>query len=201
MRGNLASELSNHGVTALTKHNIVSLLPLWLLLFLLLLPLYFVPWNSLWNAFFHPSAWVTVPFQAGVKGAVAEVKFNASLAKNYVFYLDLHWQSGNQSDHERVSLQVDSPSRYANGQPARRAPPLPVRLTVTRLSTDASIVLDQTFTQHQLDGWTEDYYMEVITIAHLEPGHYQARIEALDDMTALQDIPVYFDVHASGHPK
>lgn len=142
-----------------------------------------------------------VPFQAGVKGAVAEVEFNASLAKDYTFYLDLHWQLENQPDHERVGLQVDSPSHYANGQPTRRAPPLPVHLSVTRLSTDASIVLDDTFTQHRLDGWTGDYYMEVITTAHLEPGHYQARIEALDDMTALQDIPVYFDVHVSGHPK
>jgi len=186
----------------LIKHSMIGLLPIWLLLFFLLLPIYFVvPWKSLWGSFFYPSAWVNVPFQAGVKGAVAEVAFDAPLAKIYVFYLDLYYRSGDRQDQERVSQQVDSWGNYSDGQPARYAPPLPVHLTVFCLDTGASIVFDRTFTQHRLEGHGVDYYSEVITSAHLEPGHYQARIEALEDVAALKDIPVHFDVHVPGHPK
>jgi hypothetical protein len=183
---------------ALIERLTLGLWPVWLLLFfLVLLPFYFIfPWAS----FFYPPAWVNVPFQAGAKGATAEVEFDATLAKTYVFYLNLHYKRGDGQDQERVSQQVDSWSASLNGKSARRAPPLPVHLTLSRLTTGASTVLDRTFVQHRLDGHGVDYFAEVITSVHLEPSHYRARIEALEDVPALQTIPVHFDVHVPGHP-
>ncbi len=149
----------------------------------------------------YPSAQVNVPFQVGVKGAVVTVEFDASLPKGYVFYLELHHRPGDNTDRKRVALLVNSPATWPDGTPARRAPPVPVRLIVTRLNTgNSDIVLDETFTHHRLSGLGNDYFSETITSAHLDPGHYQARIEALADIPALQDVAVRFDLHVPGHP-
>jgi hypothetical protein len=77
-----------------------------------------------------------------------------------------------------------------------------LHLTVSRIEADASaIVLDGTYSQHKLEGHGEDYYSEIITFRRLQPGHYRARIVEMEDVPALQDVSVLFDVHVPGHPK
>jgi hypothetical protein len=154
---------------------------------------------------------VSVPFQAGVKGAATEVEFQTPLAKYYVFYLDLYHDPDNGDprspqrlrDRERVEKLAGS-SGY-NPRTMQRVDnglPIPVRLTVTLLGAGTSrTVLDGVYSSHEMEGYGSAYFSKIVARARLEPGRYHARIEALENLPALSDVPIRFDVHVPGNAK
>jgi len=156
-----------------------------------------------------PSAYVQVPFQAGLKGANANIEFHAPLSKYYVFYLDLRFKEGDEVDRQRVrklagsganTVTIDPVSNIRTFHPVDTGLPIPVHLVISRLAGNrAIVVLDLTSADHTLEGWGSSEYSKIIAGITLEPGRYRAHIEALDNVPALQDVPVAFDVHVPGN--
>jgi hypothetical protein len=156
-----------------------------------------------------PSAYVHVPFQAGLKGANANIEFYAPLSKYYQFYLDLRFRERDEVDRQRVrklaggganTVTIDPVSKIRTFHPVDTGLPIPVHLVISRLDGDrVSVVLDLTSADHRLEGWGGSEYSKIIAGTTLEPGRYRAHIEALDNVPALQDVPVDFDVHVPGN--
>jgi hypothetical protein len=144
----------------------------------------------------YPAAQVNLPFQAGVKDSVVETQFRALTTKSYTFYLDLHFREGDGQDRNRVSTIAGTGQRDRTGQDVNRGLPIPVRLSVGRVGAEAEwSVLDNVFVNHRLEGYSADNYSKIIAGALLEPGTYRVRVEALQDIPELDDVPVSFDVH------
>ena len=150
--------------------------------------------NTIW-----PAAQVDLPFHAGVKGSVVETQLHASTTKNYTFYLDLHFREGDQQDRERVRKLAGTGAYDRSGPGARQIDTglrIPVHLSVGRVGAVTQwSILDADFASHDLEGFTAGYYSKIIAGARLEPGDYRVRLEALQNIPELSDIPVSFNIH------
>ncbi|WP_157091555.1 DUF5625 family protein [Methylobacterium nodulans] len=146
-----------------------------------------------------------VPFQAGVKGAKAEVYFSVLRTARHSFYLNPYFKSGDPQDpertkdRERVSKLAGSGAHDSKTKrPINDGLPIPVRLTIIRLSHDLpETIHDKVYIEHELEGWALNHYLKLIVHYKLDAGQYQARIEALDDIPLLQTVPIRFDVHVA----
>ncbi|WP_342151357.1 DUF5625 family protein [Methylorubrum sp. SB2] len=151
----------------------------------------------------HASA--QAPFDAGVRGATAEVSFTVPSKARYSFYLDLYFQDGDardpdrREDRARVGALAGSGAYDSNTMRRRdNGVPIPVRLTVTRIGgADRDIVFSEVFREHVREGFTANYFSKLIVRRELTEGRYRAKIEALEDVPSLRTTPIRFDVHVA----
>ena len=148
-------------------------------------------------------AHVDVPFEAGNKGSVVEAEFSVATAKTYTFYLNLYFREGDRQNKERVR-KLAGTGAYRDGRQIDTGLAIPVGLRVERISNNgASSILDRMFTEQDLEGMAADHFSKLITRIRLEPGRYRARVEALENISELEEISVHFSLlvaHDRGGP-
>jgi hypothetical protein len=142
-------------------------------------------------------AHVDLPFEAGKKGSVAEAEFSIATSKTYSFYLNLHFTKGDRQSTERVR-RLAGTGGYRDGRQVETGHAIPVRLRAERIGNNgASSILDRVFTDHDLEAMAADHFSKIVTRIRLEPGRYRARVEALENIPELEDIPVHFNLHVA----
>src|SRR5262245_16998844 len=160
--------------------------------------LYLVTMNAL-----SLPAQVDVPFKAGNKGSVIEAEFSVAMRKTYTFYLNLYFRKGDGQNRERVR-KLAGTGAYRDGRQIDTGLAIPVRLRVERIGNNrVSSILDRMFTDHDREGMAADHFSKLITRIRLEPGRYRARVEALENISELEDISVHFSLlvaHDRGGP-
>jgi hypothetical protein len=52
--------------------------------------------------------------------------------------------------------------------------------------------IDRVFTNHDLEGFTASFYEKIIVRAGLDPSTYRIRLEALQNLAELNDVPGAF---------
>jgi len=148
-------------------------------------------------------AHVDVPFKVGSKGSVVEAEFSVAMRKTYTFYLNLYFRKGDGQNRERVR-KLAGTGAYRDGRQIDTGLAIPVRLRVERIGNNrVSSILDRMFTDHDREGMAADHFSKLITRIRLEPGRYRARVEALENISELEDISVHFSLlvaHDRGGP-
>ena len=151
----------------------------------------------------YPQAYLKVPIQAGVKGTVLETQFRALTTKHYTFYLDLHFPEGDRQARERVRKLSGTGQYNKSGPGARQIDtglPIPIRLSVGRADDPDSewSIINDVFIHHDLESYSANSYRKIIAGALFARGTYRVRVEALQDIPELSDIPVTFVMHGPG---
>jgi len=142
---------------------------------------------------------VDVPFAAATKGSAVEAEFKVATTMTYNFELNLYARKGDREDSDRVSKLVGT-GAHRDGRQVDTGLAIPVRLRVERRDeSGVSSILDNVFTDHDLQGHAADHFSKRITRIRLKPGRYRARIEAVDNVPQLEGIHVLFGIRVPGH--
>jgi len=143
-----------------------------------------------------PSPHISVPFAAGKKGAIVTTNLHVNFAAYYTVYLNLYFDKGNPEDRSHVAALAGSGATSKSGQRLDNGLEIPVELTIVRKKDNqTNLILDDHFKTDELGGFTADHFAKVITGIRLDPGRYEIKIAALQDVPELRDVPVRFDVH------
>jgi hypothetical protein len=147
------------------------------------------------------NGFVDLPFPAGVKGSILDMQIRVVRTESYTFALELYFREKDAEDRDRVK-KLAGTGQYDTSRPDPRqintGLPIPVRLSVTPVDAEARWSgLDRVFVNHDLEGFTASFYEKIIVRAGLDPGTYRIRIEALQNLAELNDVPVHFEIHVS----
>jgi hypothetical protein len=131
------------------------------------------------------NAYVNVPFSAGLKGASVEVVIHVPVARTYFFNLDFHFRENDANDRARVQKVVGAPNIGAGISTS-------VRIYIVRIKNDAEEpILTKAVTNPENLGYTAFYFNRNIIVWPLSSGIYRVKLEDMQNIEELKDIPVY----------
>ncbi len=148
---------------------------------------------------FASSTRVDWPFGAGVKGRMLLQQVNIAVERDYAMTLRLHFGQGAAARARVIRVAGTSPGSTAGIAEAGAAVPVHVRIARI-VGPSLQPVFDATSTNPDLDGFADRYYSRGIGVVHLAPGLYQLSVEALQDVPALEYVPVTFHLAPAPAP-
>jgi hypothetical protein len=79
---------------------------------------------------------------------------------------------------------------------------MPVKLTVDRIEPSSiTSVLEKEIYDEELEGYGGTIFSKTISEVWLDEGDYRIRVESLQDVPELADVPVHFAVQIPGNWK
>lgn len=144
---------------------------------------------------------VDLPFAAGRKGEAVEARFHVPRDEYFAFTLDLYFKPGDQQDRSKIQKMAGSGARHPDGRTVDDGISIPVKLTISRSTSEGETTLVQKeITDEPLESYGAAFSKTVYGTV-LQKGDYRVRIEALEDVPELTDVPVNFDVRIPGNLK
>lgn len=160
----------------------------------------------------QPRTHLLVPFDAGTKGATAEVELRVPRRASYGFRLEYLYRTGDRAAEMRVRSLTQGPNLHGvsfdrENRPIDAGLMVPVRVRVLREGTESPQLAYDAVLTHQrvrgagaspVEGYGSVGKDFTNAYAVLDPGRYRVRVEALEDVPALRGIPVQFWLHGGG---
>jgi len=115
----------------------------------------------------------------------------------YTFSIDLFTGKKNSTEQRKIAELWGGNGGYYKDTdtPIAVGIPIPVRLTIERITSSGheSIFDKEIFKESNWAG-SSTQLSKLVASIKLEPGHYRVKLEALDTVTELNDVPVQFRI-------
>jgi hypothetical protein len=139
-----------------------------------------------------PTPPLTWPFDMQKSGDKIDAKFRVVDHREYSLGLEFGFKDDNQEDRERVRKLVGDDGQFINGD---SGVPTPLRVNILEIRESGDrLFFEQELQTSRLRSWTGNKFVKHISYVRLKPGDYRVRVESLENVAELAEIPMAFSI-------